>query len=286
MRTETRSPARAMSCESKRRLPVTFGTPVQQLAVGGFHITEATYAADFALPVHEHAHGSWTLVLGGAFEEVFAGDTIRCVAGSVLAKPASAAHSNRYGPCGARVLLVEIKEASAAIGRMANNLLGRVAWLRPGSARSLVRRLHGELATRDRGSELATHALLLQIATLLVRREDRRKKMPRDQWLSAARDRLHAEFACPPSLEVLAHGVGIHPVYLCEVFRARFGCSPGEYVRGVRLQVARSALERTDDPISSIAFAAGYSDQSHMCREFRAALGVTPVAYRRDARGS
>lgn len=275
-----------MSNAQNAELPVTFGMPVHQVAVGGFHVTEARYAAGLEVPAHEHSHASWTLVLSGDFEETFAAETIRCRAGSLLAKPADATHTNRYGPRGAHALVVEIKEVPAAFGRSDDSLLARVTSIKPASAGRLVRRMRAEYAAEGRGWELAIHSLLFEIATLVVRTPDRAKKVPREQWLHAARDRLRSEFLSPPSLEALAREAGVHPVYLCETFRAKFGCSPGEYVRSVRLKVARIALERTDDPISSIAFAAGFSDQSHMSRQFRAAFGVTPASYRRVARGS
>lgn len=275
-----------MSNAENPQLPVTFGTPIQQVAVGGFHVTEARYAAGIQVPAHEHAHASWTLVLSGDFEETFGDETIRCTAGSLLAKPASATHTNRYGPRGARALVVEIKDVPAAFGRTDDSLIARVTSIKPASAGRLVRRVRAEFSTEDRGRELAIHALLFEIATLLVRTRDRTKKVPRERWLDAARDRLCSEFFSPPSLEALARDAGVHPVYLCQTFRAKFGCSPGAYVRRVRLEIARIALERTDDPISQIAFSAGFSDQSHMNRRFRAAFGVTPASYRRGARGS
>src|SRR5688572_3327400 len=70
-----------MTNAEHRQLPVTFGTPLQQVAVGGFHLTEARYAADVEVPAHEHTHPSWTLVLAGDFEEAFRDETIRCTAG-------------------------------------------------------------------------------------------------------------------------------------------------------------------------------------------------------------
>ena len=275
-----------MSNAENPRLPVTFGTPLRHVAVGGFHITEAKYAAGTEVPAHEHAHASWTLVLSGDFEETFGDETIRCTPGSLLAKPASATHTNRYGPRGAHALVVEVKDVPLAFGRSDNGPIARVTSIKPASAGRLVRRVRAEFSTEDRARELAIHAVLFEIATLLVRTGARTKKVPREQWLDAARDRLCSEFFSPPSLEALARDAGVHPVYLCQTFRTKFGCSPGEYVRKVRLQVARIALERTDDPISRIAFAAGFSDQSHLNRQFRAAFGVTPASYRRSAQGT
>jgi AraC-like DNA-binding protein len=43
----------------------------------------------------------------------------------------------------------------------------------------------------------------------------------------------------------------------------------------------RGALRNPADSISSIAFQAGFADQSHLTRLFRARFGLTPAEYRR-----
>jgi AraC-like DNA-binding protein len=48
-----------------------------------------------------------------------------------------------------------------------------------------------------------------------------------------------------------------------------------------RLEFARDALQDVETPISGIAFQAGFADQSHLTRLFRARFGVTPARYRR-----
>jgi AraC-like DNA-binding protein len=39
-------------------------------------------------------------------------------------------------------------------------------------------------------------------------------------------------------------------------------------------------LEETDLPLAVVAMRAGYCDQSHLCREIRNVLGLTPRAVR------
>jgi PAS domain S-box-containing protein len=63
-------------------------------------------------------------------------------------------------------------------------------------------------------------------------------------------------------------------------FRTLFGCTPSEYVLGVRLLVARSRLTRTEAPVGDIALECGFYDQSHFTRAFRKATGVTPLQFR------
>ncbi|MBV8519518.1 MAG: helix-turn-helix transcriptional regulator [Acidobacteria bacterium] len=77
---------------------------------------------------------------------------------------------------------------------------------------------------------------------------------------------------------------GVHRAHFARVFRARFGCTPGELLRQLRVEHAQSLLASTDVPLAEIALAAGFSSQSHFTATFRAYAGVTPAAFRRDAR--
>ena len=67
---------------------------------------------------------------------------------------------------------------------------------------------------------------------------------------------------------------------LLSQFRRVVGLGPKEYMRVLRLQRALREMTRTDS-LADIAAAAGYSDQAHLSREFRAFSGVTPRDYRR-----
>jgi transcriptional regulator GlxA family with amidase domain len=54
------------------------------------------------------------------------------------------------------------------------------------------------------------------------------------------------------------------------------------YARSLRLQWAIDRLADSTLAISDIAVSAGFSDQSHLTRECRRSLGVSPAEYRRN----
>ena len=64
-------------------------------------------------------------------------------------------------------------------------------------------------------------------------------------------------------------------------FRGDYGCSPGEYLRRLLVEIACQRLAMTDVPLAEIALAAGFSDQSHFTKTFRRYNGMTPGEYRR-----
>ncbi len=68
-------------------------------------------------------------------------------------------------------------------------------------------------------------------------------------------------------------------------FSSLVGINPKEYARIVRFQKALSLMQdhsRQNVNLAWIAYASGYSDQSHFCREFRHFSGCTPAVLLKD----
>ncbi len=58
------------------------------------------------------------------------------------------------------------------------------------------------------------------------------------------------------------------------------------YLRSARARRAASALADSPESLTDIALAAGFADQSHLCRVFRTEYGMSPRRYRQLARRS
>jgi AraC-like DNA-binding protein len=61
-------------------------------------------------------------------------------------------------------------------------------------------------------------------------------------------------------------------------FRAHFGTSPHRYLVGRRLHRVKTAIAE-GMPLAEAAAEAGFADQSHMTRHFKARFGLTPGRY-------
>ena len=75
--------------------------------------------------------------------------------------------------------------------------------------------------------------------------------------------------------------MGVHPVTrydLARQFRLMCGTSPYRYLLMRRLDRARKLLAR-DQALADIALDAGFADQAHFTRMFKAAYGLTPGRY-------
>jgi AraC-like DNA-binding protein len=78
----------------------------------------------------------------------------------------------------------------------------------------------------------------------------------------------------------LARMVELNPVYLVRCFRRHIGLPPHAYQRQVRLNRASRMLQ-LGVPVSEVAHAVGFADQSHLTRTFGQVMGVTPAQYAR-----
>lgn len=79
----------------------------------------------------------------------------------------------------------------------------------------------------------------------------------------------------------LARTAGYSPARFHTVFRETLGMAPMEYVRRQRLQTAVRLLRDETLAVGQVADRLGYSDPFHFSHQFKAALGVSPLAYRR-----
>ena len=104
------------------------------------------------------------------------------------------------------------------------------------------------------------------------------------RWLRCALDYIHAHATDSIGLAEVAREAGVHPVYFARAFRAQTGLPVGAYLRKLRVDQAAEKLASTNLSIADIALAAGFSDQSHLTRVFRALTGVTPATYRQRRR--
>jgi AraC family transcriptional regulator len=84
------------------------------------------------------------------------------------------------------------------------------------------------------------------------------------------------------SLSAMGAEAEISPLYLARAFRAVVGQSPHQYVLSRRIERAKELLRNTDLPVVDVAFAVGFSSQSHLSHWFVRQLGVSPAAYRRQ----
>lgn len=160
-----------------------------------------------------------------------------------------------------------------------------------------ARRLLGLPLRELRGRVVGLDALLGDAATTLVERLAELPDWPRrfalvDRMLLA---RLSAATPIAPEIEHAwarlsasggAVGIGALAVetgwsrrHLTARFHSEIGLPPKAVARIMRFQRVTAALRCGAASLADLAYDAGYADQSHLNREFRALAGTTPTAY-------
>lgn len=163
--------------------------------------------------------------------------------------------------------------------------LGEGAWALPFVADPVVRdvelrdRLLAALDRLDDGlDELFVDDFVAGLAEGLARHAGTPvRPLGSTAWKAAslARDYLEAHsdrLVRSGELEALT---GLDRYALARHFRAAFATSPRRFLTMRRLQRAR-AMIGDGEPLSEIAAATGFADQSHFSRHFKKAFGVTP----------
>lgn len=255
------------------------GTALRSRDFHAFLLTERQYRPGFTTPVHAHKRALLCMVLDGAYEERHCRRIFHCKPSTTLFHAAGEDHLERIAGCGARSLVVELDPVwmERILQISAEGRQSMVAH-DCGALRSIPVKLRAEFFREDSESGLVIEGLLLEILGEMFRMERRETRRPR--WLERAADLIQEAYPERLTLDQIACLVDVHPVHLAQSFRRFHGCTVGDYLRRLRIEYACQKLARSDTPLSQIAVAVGFADQSHFTRTFRRAIGVTPSEYR------
>jgi AraC family transcriptional regulator len=256
-----------------------FGELVRNCVAGPFVITESEFRGGSYLPVHVHESAYVTLTLRGSYSESYGVRSRLCKPGTAVGHPAHEVHSQTFDRESALLVRVGLSgngdQTTPAISpdmplALADPLIARTAW-----------KLHRELHLDDEYSKVIVEGLAYELTGYLMRgsgvQGGSRKRALQTEAL------LRSSLKAERSLSSIAAEAGVSLSTLSRDFQSTFGCSPGEYLRRARIDVAIEKL-KGDGTIAEIAAECGFWDQSHFSRCFRGATGLSPSQFRRLAR--
>lgn len=87
------------------------------------------------------------------------------------------------------------------------------------------------------------------------------------------------------SLGEVARAACLSPSHLAALMRRKVGRSYSGYLAQSRIERARQLLGTTDLTVAAVAEAVGYQTPAHFYRRFKAAVGLTPMAFRNSLLG-
>jgi len=124
-------------------------------------------------------------------------------------------------------------------------------------------------------------ALIVEMLRLPPRQQETgRGTVLAERVLRSILDYIDANLDANLSLESLAGLAGVQTHRFARAFKRKVGSPPHQYVLARRIEAARALLQTTETPIAEIAYATGFSSQSHMTTTFRREIGTTPAQLR------
>ena len=136
--------------------------------------------------------------------------------------------------------------------------------------------------------QLLVKLMLIEVARSSARRMQGlpvigRQKLTRRQ-VTAIDRYIDRNLEASLQLADLAQVVGMSRYHFLRCFKRATGFSPLQYVLTRRLERARELLASGAGGIAEVAYATGFSSQSHLNAMFKRQFGVTPGRYRRSSR--
>jgi len=256
------------------------GVQVKTRSVGGFVFTEYRYREHVVLRRHCHELAYFSSVLSGSYSEHRSQKHVRyCDSENVLYHPTGETHSDVFGNRGGTIFSIELEPRWTSTLREYKLEAEEPLALHQRVVSWLAWRAYQAFTDSDNRSALRLEATAIELLYELPWKHEARTDSRTPRWLKDVVDILRAEFHRPFSLAAIAQRVGAHPVHVARAFRHAHRMTMGQYVRNLRVDYAMKALAR-EDALSDIAARAGFSDQSHLGRVFRAATGMTPRQFR------
>ena len=270
---------------SPRSMRLSFGNFYGSLKtradVAGIGLAETVYPAHAQLPQHTHESAYFCLVLKGSYQETVARRQRVCRTSMLVFHPAGEAHSDRFGEEGGACFNLEFGPTwMERVRVIAKTLDAPTVFVDPATTR-LAARIQHELRVMDNVSALAIESLALEIVVNSARRCNvKASPTGPPPWLKQSEELIRVHIDAPLTLAELASAINRHPVHLAREFRRYYGCTIGDHIRRLRLEIACRRLSTSDEPVAMIALACGFSSQSHFSTFFRQATGFTPGNYR------
>lgn len=252
----------------------------------GIETLSARYRTQTFKP-HAHDEYLFGVIDGGVHAVWCRGESHRVPSGSVVTmRPGDIHHGGAGSALGWRQRMLYIPEAGMRAlledrtGRTPNGTLdfGAAFHARPDLAQK-VSALHETLHSgRQRlARDVALEALLTALLCELAPQHSTPERQ-RQGRIAAAIDYLDSQVEEDVSLEELCQLTGLRRRQTIDAFRRATGLPPHAWHLQRKILLVKRLLRTGLSPAEAAA-QAGFADQSHMGRHFRAIVGITPAAF-------
>ena len=163
--------------------------------------------------------------------------------------------------------------------RIAEMLVARV------NVRDLFLEIHDRLSHGTEEELPAVHAEILCILFRILTMATKDTYFPSPARQNSLAERvkayLDANLYADLSLDRVSEVFGVTKMHIIRVFKKEYGTTPVQYLIERKIGITKSLLAGTVMPIREIAALLRYANTQHFSSSFKAAVGMTPGAYRK-----
>lgn len=255
-----------------------YGTVDRTAELGGVHFSMVRHERARDVELHIHARPYFALLVSGSYSETQGDSTLVYEPFSFAFHPAGIEHSDRMGDATTLFAMELSPQWEERVGTHFDASdwhlelqRGEAAWL---GARLLSSFLNDHLDVLEVDAIVSE---MIGVALKLVDRERASRA-----WVRKVERMLQEQYARRITLGELSETTRLHPSSLARGFRLETGVTIGDYLNRIRIQHACRLIAEGNMPLTDIADACGFADQSHMTRAFKDVTGIAPGALRRD----
>ena len=121
---------------------------------------------------------------------------------------------------------------------------------------------------------------LMEILDIFIEMAFPKYKVPDSVNLQKAVSYINEHYFERLSLESVANFVGLNPSYFSLTFKRQMQISFSEYLTEQRVRQAKVLLKNSNMPLSEVALAVGFENQSYFSRVFKKGAGMSPRQFR------
>jgi AraC family transcriptional regulator len=96
-------------------------------------------------------------------------------------------------------------------------------------------------------------------------------------------DYIEERLGAKLTVKDIAAAIELSKSHFTRAFKSTMGTSPMVYIAARRVERAKRMMIISTESLTDIALNCGFADQSHLNRQFRRAVGVTPGQWRRSS---
>jgi AraC-like DNA-binding protein len=241
------------------------------LAASDIRISVSRYSPRERHSRHTDRCSRASLLVAGGYREEGRSGPMAVRPGDILLKSRRAPHENEFGASGAMIASIEFLDGDPFDEPPYRGLHRR-------ADADALRHLSAVLEAARADDVCSARAAAVDMVAATAADDMHRRAAP--PWLDQLGEELEERGLAALDVGLRARSAGAHPAHASRLFRQCYGRSMTDHARVHAVRRAMSDLATRDVSLSDAALAAGFYDQSHMCRAFRRVLGRTPGAQR------